>query len=226
MTADPFLVIPVKPSSGGKQRLAGTLPDPGREMLSLALAVRVISLAAGVWPAGRVVVISSEPRLVPICERLVVARAGDPGAGQTAAVRSGVGWALERGARVVATVAADLPGVSGSDLEQLLATARSLAAGSMAMYPDREGSGTNAMVVAPANLMVHAFGPGSRLRHERIAAHLGLRLRVEEVAGLGWDLDRPEDLEATTVGLPHPLLNWAVQLAHHGPNRAEAQIGG
>jgi 2-phospho-L-lactate guanylyltransferase len=226
VTAEPFLVIPVKPSSGSKQRLAATLSSSGRELVSLSLAVRVISLAAQLWPRGSVVVVSSEPGLAPICERLAVARVGDAGAGQTAAVRSGVIWSLERGARVVATVAADLPGVAASDLAQLLETARILPAGSMTIYPDRDGSGTNAVVVSPGSLLVHAFGPGSRRRHERIAAQLGLRCKVEAVAGLSWDLDRPEDLDGGRVGGAHPLLGWALQLAHNGQPQPEAPSGG
>ncbi|MHB1575537.1 MAG: 2-phospho-L-lactate guanylyltransferase [Candidatus Dormibacteria bacterium] len=226
MVVEPFLVVPVKPSSGSKQRLASALPDPGRELISLTLAVRVISLAAQVWPAGTVVVVSSEPGLTPICQRLGVARIADSGAGQTAAVRSGVCWSLERGATVVATVAADLPGVGTEDLLHMLRTARGLAPGAMAIYSDREGSGTNGVVVRPGSLLVHSFGPGSRRRHERIAAQLGLRFRVEDVAGLQWDLDRPEDLESTEAASSHPLLSWAVQLSQDSPQTARADVGG
>ena len=225
MPVTPFLVVPVKPSSGSKQRLATTLPDSGRQLVSLALARRVVSLAARVWPRGAMVVVSSESQLSPLCERLRVAQIADPGAGQTAAVRSGVCWALERGARVVATVAADLPAVEDGDLRVLLARARSLDPGSMIIYPDREGSGTNGVVVAPGRLLPYAFGPGSRHRHECVASRLGLKLTVEVCPGFSWDLDRPEDLDSTGVGNPHPLVSWALALSGEQPSRVGGDGG-
>ncbi|MHB1501178.1 MAG: 2-phospho-L-lactate guanylyltransferase [Candidatus Dormibacteria bacterium] len=221
MILRPFLVIPVKPSSGSKQRLAAALTDSGREMVSLSLAVRVISLASQVWPKGQVVVVSAEPALVPLCARLGVARLPDPGNGQTAAVRSGVCWSLERGGTVVATVAADLPALRAADLLEVLQTAHGLAAGSMVVYPDRDGSGTNGVVVRPATILVHSFGPGSRHRHEQIARRLGLEFRALVVPGLSWDLDRPEDLDPSGDLDPHPVVTWALQVSGRTPLTVE-----
>ena len=211
MTGGAHLVIPLKPSSGSKQRLAGALGRPERELVSLSLGVRAVGLAARVWPRDRVVVVSAEHNLAPLCDRLGVARLGDSGWGQSAAVRSGACWCLERGATTIATIAADLPALAESDLRTLLATAEAAPPGSMTVFPDTGGTGTNGVIVNPASLLVHAFGPGSRRRHERIAAGLGLRFEVANVPGLQWDLDRPEDLqqapESAAVG--HPLVTWA-----------------
>ncbi|HUY54714.1 MAG TPA: 2-phospho-L-lactate guanylyltransferase [Candidatus Nanopelagicaceae bacterium] len=211
----PFLVIPVKPAAGSKQRLALRLSDGERRMLSLSLAIRVVGLAAVAWPADQVVVVGSEPQLLEFCARVGVAAVPDLGAGQTAAVRAGAQWAVERGANVLATVAADLPGVTAADLTEVLRIASRLRPGSVAVFPDRDGSGTNGLVVRPASLQVHAFGPGSRRRHQRIARSLGLHFSARQLPGLAWDIDRPEDLEPGdgTLPKPHPVLPWARSLA-------------
>ena len=211
----PYLVIPVKPAAGSKQRLALRLSDEERRLVSLSLAIRVVGLAAAAWPADQLVVVGSEPQLLEFCARVGVAAIPDLGAGQTAAVRVGAQWAMERGANILATVAADLPGVSAADLTEVLRVAMRLRPGSVAVFPDRDGSGTNGLVVRPASLQVHAFGPGSRRRHQRIARSLGLHFSARQLPGLAWDIDRPEDLDPREglVPEPHPVLPWARSLA-------------
>lgn len=211
----PFLVVPVKPAAGSKQRLALRLGDEERQMLSLSLATRVVGLAAAAWPQGQLVVVASETGLLAFCSRLGVPTVADLGAGQSAAVRAGAQWCLERGATVLATVAADLPGVTESDLRAVLRISRSLRRGSVVVFPDRAGSGTNGLVVRPASLQVHAFGPDSRRRHQRIARCLGLHFSARHLPGLAWDIDRPEDLDPIdgSLPVPHPVLPWARALS-------------
>lgn len=210
----PYLVIPAKSSAGSKQRLALTLNDPERQLVSQTLAASVIGMASRVWPKDHLVVVSSEPHLLVTCARIGVPTLVDSGAGQTAAVTVGANWCLERGAETLATLAADLPGVGEEDLETLLLSSGSLESGSLVIYPDRQGTGTNGLVVNPASLLVFAFGPDSRRRHEQLGALLGLQVRVVDQAGIAWDLDRPEDLRKEPQGRPsHPIIPWALELA-------------
>jgi 2-phospho-L-lactate guanylyltransferase len=208
-----FLVIPVKPPSGSKQRLSVSLADQERELVSRSLAIRAVGAAVAAWPLGRLVVVSADPILSEFCHRFQVATVSDPGAGQSAAVSSGAEWCLERGANVLATVAADLPSVTASDLALVLRLSKSMPVGAMVLFPDLAGTGTNGLVVRPANLQVHSFGPDSRRRHQLLAASLGIQFRSVEVPGLAWDVDRPEDLErpAVSIATPHPVVSWA----HH-----------
>ncbi len=194
-SAEPWLVIPVKGAQGGKQRLASTLPQPERELLGVTVSRRVLRAACEVWPAGAVVVVTPDPEVAELCRFLTLGVLPDPGASQTEAVRLGVHHALERGAQVVATLAADLPLLGRDDLVALLRLSRRLPERTMVLIPDLGGTGSNGMVVRPAAVLAHAFGPGSRLRHLGMGRALGLRTRELVRPGLAADLDRPRDLE-------------------------------
>ena len=68
----------------------------------------------------------------------------------------------------------------------------------MAIVPDRHGTGTNALVLAPPGSIRPAFGEGSRDRHVAAAREAGIPFAVEEVPSLGLDLDTPADVVALT----------------------------
>lgn len=69
-------------------------------------------------------------------------------------------------------------------------------AGTAAVVPDRHGSGTNGLLLAPPDAIEPAFGPGSRERHLARAGEAGVAGRIAEIPSLGLDLDTPDDLAA------------------------------
>jgi coenzyme F420-0:L-glutamate ligase/coenzyme F420-1:gamma-L-glutamate ligase len=221
--AQAFLVVPIKPFVGGKQRLAADLPDQARQLLSRALATRMLRCVAEVWPSGRAVVVGDDLEIAELCARLGLATVPDAGAGQSAAVRAGQAWCLERGATTLATLAGDLPEVDSSDLRQVLQMAEQLAPRSLTLFPDREGTGTNGMIFTPAGLDPFSFGPDSLRRHREWALREGIAFRVAPIRGLAWDVDRPADLVGSDLpegGAPHPVLAWALGLAERPLVRA------
>jgi 2-phospho-L-lactate guanylyltransferase len=66
----------------------------------------------------------------------------------------------------------------------------------VAIVPDRHGTGTNALLIAPPGSFAPSFGPGSLERHVQTARDAGLVQRVEAVPSLALDVDTPEDLAA------------------------------
>ena len=211
-----FLVIPVKRSIGSKQRLASELPDQVRQLVSRALASRMARCAAEGWAPSRVVVVGDDPEVTELCGRLGLATLPDLGEGQSAAVRIGQAWCLERGATALATVAADLPRVEATDIRELWAATARLERDSVALIPDRSGTGTNGMILNPAAQDLFSFGPDSLARHREMALHLGLQLSVLDLPRLAWDVDRPEDLVAPSHPLAegaHPVVAWAQEVA-------------
>ena len=66
----------------------------------------------------------------------------------------------------------------------------------MTIVPDRHGTGTNALLLAPPDVIAPAFGQGSCARHRAAAEASGARVAVAEVASLALDVDTPDDLDA------------------------------
>ena len=61
----------------------------------------------------------------------------------------------------------------------------------MAIVPDRHGTGTNALLLAPPDAIAPAFGPGSCARHADRARRAGHEVAVEPLDSLGLDVDTP-----------------------------------
>jgi len=73
---------------------------------------------------------------------------------------------------------------------------------SVTIVADRHGSGTNALVLAPPDVIEPGFGPGSFERHRERAVAAGAAWRSAALPALLLDIDTPEDLAALRAALP------------------------
>jgi 2-phospho-L-lactate guanylyltransferase len=73
--------------------------------------------------------------------------------------------------------------------------------GRVAVIPDRHGTGTNGLLLAPADAIGPAFGPGSAERHLDRAGRAGYEAATEPLESLGLDLDTPDDLTALAAAV-------------------------
>src|SRR4051794_17702334 len=110
-------------------------------------------------------------------------------AGQSAAASLGIRAAAARGAERVLLVPGDCPALDPAEVDALLAPREA----GVVIVPDRHGTGTNALLLAPPTAIAPAFGPGSFARHSALA---GAAARVAELPSLGLDVDTPGDLAA------------------------------
>jgi 2-phospho-L-lactate guanylyltransferase len=62
------------------------------------------------------------------------------------------------------------------------------------IVPDRAGTGTNALVLSPADILQPAFGPDSCAKHVSLARAAGIGFALEKVESMALDLDTPEDM--------------------------------
>ena len=182
------MVIPVKAFSRAKARLAEVLSPQERADLSRSMATTVVR-AAGTLP---VVVVCDDGEVRTWAEGLRaegldVEVLWTPGLGLNGAVAAGVELLASRGVPTAVVAHADLP--RATDLSIVLDGP------AVTVVPDRHGDGTNVIAVPTASGFAFAYGAGSCARHVAEAERLGLGLRVLEDAALGWDVDRPEDLE-------------------------------
>jgi 2-phospho-L-lactate guanylyltransferase len=84
--------------------------------------------------------------------------------------------------------------VSTADIERLLAAAAD-APRAVVIGASHDGSGTNALLLRPPDLMPPAFGPPSLQRHIDAAKTTGASVTVLTGLELAHDIDTPEDLE-------------------------------
>jgi 2-phospho-L-lactate guanylyltransferase len=199
-------VLPVKRFGAAKQRLEGDLTDGTRRALAEAMVTDVLIALRRARQVDEVLVVSGETMAVALAAGYdAAAVVDDPDdAGHSAAALLGVEAAMERGATRVVLVPGDCPALDPTELDRLLASSPPAAepgAPDVVVVPDRHGDGTNALVLTPPDAIRPAFGPGSRERHERLAAEAGATVRAADVATLGLDVDTVDDLGALRAAL-------------------------
>jgi 2-phospho-L-lactate guanylyltransferase len=188
-------VLPVKRFDFAKRRLEPAVAAEARRELAAAMAADVLEALRGAGGLDAVVVVSGQPEVLDMA-----AGAGfepvrdDREQGQSDAALLALSHPRAREAERALLVPGDCPALDPADVERLLAGAAP--APSVAVVPDRHGTGTNALLLSPPDVMVPAFGPGSFARHVGGAKAAGAVVHVERLASLELDVDTPADLEA------------------------------
>ena len=190
-------IVPVKRFGAAKRRLA-QVADRDRVRLVEAMLADVVGAITETESVERVIVVTGEPR----AERLALRHAQrattpievfrDPAdAGHPEAATLGIVRAMALGAECVALLPGDCPLLEPRELDDALSRMRP---NRVAVIPDRHGTGTNALLLAPPDAIGPAFGPGSRERHVDLAGRRGMEVAVEDLPSLALDLDTPGDL--------------------------------
>lgn len=183
-----WAVIPIKAPAEGKTRLAETLDTDARAILVRAMLKHVVQAAEDAAGIARIHLVGPSRHGLPDTLPLLA----DPGQGLNAALTSALNEVTEMGASRALFVAADLPTVSAAELDVLALAPEQ----SIAIAPDRHGTGTNAISLplpAARDFSFH-FGPDSLARHRKEAERLGLGIEMVHSLGLARDIDEPADL--------------------------------
>ena len=69
------------------------------------------------------------------------------------------------------------------------------------IIPDRHGTGTNGLLLAPPDVIEPSFGPDSCTRHRALALAAGVACRLERPPSLLLDIDTSADLVALRARL-------------------------
>ena len=184
-------IIPVKRFGAAKQRLLDALDRPQRAALVKAMLADVLAAVAASERVERVIVVTGEGR----AERIALAQARrvrtpfevlrEPhDRGHSEAATLGIVRALSHGAGCAALLPGDCPLLDPGELDAALDRMRP---GRVAVVPDRHGTGTNALLLAPADAIGPAFGEGSMERHRDRAGRAGHDVggRAARLAGAG-----------------------------------------
>jgi len=191
-------VLPVKRFAAAKQRLAPGMGATHRAELAAAMLEDVLEAIGAARSIERTIVVSSEPRAVEIASAGGAEVIADPDEGHSGAALAGLARARQLGAVTVVLLPIDCPLLSPRELEHLLT---GLPERYVAIVPDRHGTGTNALVLAPPDAIEPSFGEGSCARHVAAARTAGIPYNVEELSSLALDLDTPADIVALTMAL-------------------------
>jgi 2-phospho-L-lactate guanylyltransferase len=192
-------VLPIKRFDDAKQRLDRALDAGSRRALAEAMVTDVLHALRRATRIDTVVVVTGE-RGAEALARAYEARAiPDDDRGHSHAARSGVDWALENGFQRVLLIPGDCPALDPGEVDDLVLGGMS--APDVVIVPDRHGTGTNALLLAPPDIIAPSFGPGSRERHEEGAREAGARSRIAEPRSLMLDVDTADDLTALRAAL-------------------------
>jgi len=187
------ILIPVKDSSGAKQRLAAVLDQPSRTALAQAMLHDVLGALHGWKGRPPVGVVTSDPFAMKLASEYQFEVILDPdNPGETGAIEMATRRCVERGTEWSLVIPADIPLIQGWELEEILEQAP--AEGSV-LVPAGDGRGTNAAFRRPADLFPLRFGNDSFKPHHAVALATGKPCIVLRSPGIAVDVDNPEDLQ-------------------------------
>ena len=179
-----------------KRRLAPGIDDARREALAEAMLEDVLEAIDGARSVEQTIVVTGDAVAGEIASQAGAEVVPDPdNEGHVGAALAGIARAEADGAACVVLLPGDCPLLDPRELDRLLT---GVPAQYVAIVPDRHGTGTNALVLAPPGAIRPAFGEGSCARHLAAAREAGIPFAVEEPASLALDLDTPADIVALT----------------------------
>ena len=205
-----WTVIPVKPFSEGKSRLASYISPQTRNILNRNLLARTLEAIHLAHIDAGIVVVSRDNDALNLATRMgchgLTEELSAPQSLETgsrafstaselqlnAALAQAACHVVTRGATRVLVLPTDMPNLTAEDV-RTMSSPRGRGP-QIIIAPSRDG-GTNALMLQPVQAIPFAFGRDSFQRHRRLAAEAGIPVRVVESASLVFDIDLPEDYD-------------------------------
>jgi len=194
-------ILPVKRFDQAKQRLGASVADALRLALARAMVADVLDALAQTAAIELTIVVTRERSVAEAARELgAIVLDDEAESGQSAAAGLGVMRALAEGMERVLCVPGDCPTLDPAELQALLDTSSDAVGGGPArevvIVPDRHGSGTNGLLLAPPDAISPSFGPDSCARHRALAQAAGIDVRLQRPPSLLLDIDTGADLAA------------------------------
>jgi 2-phospho-L-lactate/phosphoenolpyruvate guanylyltransferase len=190
-------LMPVKGFRNAKQRLSPLLDVAQRELLAEVMFREVLSQVLGARGLAEAFVVTGDNRVNEIACRLgakVIREEVERG--ETEAVDFARLELKASGREAVLIVPGDLPLVRSTDIEAMLAQIPDGASPPFALLvPSHDRMGTNALFLAPPDLIKLRFGYNSFSYHSSQVSARALPLRLLENEAIGLDIDEPKDLD-------------------------------
>lgn len=182
-----WALVPVRARHACKTRLAAHLSPAARLFLVREMLAGVLDAAARSPQVDGVAVVSSELDDLPPGVLGIV----DRGIGLNPALAHAAATLARRGASRLVIVLADLPLVTSDDIGALIAAADS---SGLALAPDWQGHGTNAVCTTDVAGFEPRFGPASFARHLDLAKRRGISPTLVCRPAFAFDVDEEREL--------------------------------
>ncbi len=190
-------LIPVKGFRNAKQRLSPILSCAARELLAKAMFHDVLTQARMVRGIAATFVVTGDDKVASMALTAgaeVIRESAETG--ETGAVDFARLELKRAGCEGVMIIPGDMPLVRAADLEVVMAQVPDDASAPFAMLvPSHDRLGTNALLLAPPDIIELRFGHDSFNFHLAQVRAQGLPVRCFENEHIALDIDEPKDLE-------------------------------
>jgi 2-phospho-L-lactate/phosphoenolpyruvate guanylyltransferase len=190
-------LIPVKGFSNAKQRLSPLLAGADRELFAEVMFRDVLKQVLKARGLVETYVVTGDNKVAEIAASLGAQLIREKAEkGETDAVDFARGELKQLGREAVLIIPGDMPLVRSTDIEEVLAQVPEGASFPFALLvPSHDRMGTNALLLAPPDIIKLRFGYDSFTYHMSQVSAQGLPLRFIENERLALDIDEPKDLE-------------------------------
>src|SRR4029453_7301985 len=190
-------LIPVKGFRNAKQRLSPLLDAAGRELFAEVMFRDVLKQVLKARGLVETYVVTGDNKVAEIAASLGAQLIREKAEkGETDAVDFARGELKQLGREAVLIIPGDMPLVRSADIEEVLAQVPEGASFPFALLvPSHDRMGTNALLLAPPDIIKLRFGYDSFTYHMSQLSAQGLPLRFIENERLALDIDEPKDLE-------------------------------
>lgn len=189
-----WALVPIKGFDRGKSRLSEVLGQAERAELARGMFEHVVRVLRASPDIDAIAAVSDSAQARELAEDLdALALADAAGSRGLAEVVDGALEDLKgRGATSALICMSDLPELEVNDIARVV---RELEESDVVLVPDLARQGTNVLAVKPATILPSCLGHEDSFdRHHACARRLGLTVRIQISSTIGFDVDRPADL--------------------------------
>ena len=185
-------IVPVRGLPAGKTRLAAVLSVNQRNRLVRAMLHDVVTALQQATLVSTVTIFSRDAAAAREAERLGTTFLQQPA--NLHGLNAAIAYAQQqrRGSPTVLIIPADLPLITPSEIDELVAAAAD-APRAVVIAPAADG-GTNGLLLRPPAIIEPAYGPDSAKRHEDAARRTDASVSVLRSPHWLLDLDTPEQM--------------------------------
>jgi 2-phospho-L-lactate/phosphoenolpyruvate guanylyltransferase len=189
-----MILVPVKNLTNAKQRLAPVLEQSIRTELAQAMLHDVLDALSGY----EVSLVTGDPFAIELASQYGFGLIRDEAnLSETEAIAMATRVCESRGIEKTLVIPADIPLIEATEIRAIYDSAPIRGT---VLVPSRDKRGTNAVLRRPAALFPLRFGNDSFMPHLTAAIATNVSCVVLTQAGIGLDIDTPEDLEELAMG--------------------------